>query len=331
MFTLSEMAKLETSPIRAGVLANILRKSSIMELLPFVNVDSLRNVAVKWGTLPTVGFRYINGAYVPNEGSFEQVYESVYPFGGEIRFDRIFSKIGNLIVDPKTEVSLQKSTAWAYSFNDYFINGDNAVDPLGFEGLKKRISNMPARQTIDASSNTDILDPTASAANARRFLGKFNEAFYKAGGGSESPDIIVMNEGMFWGFAQVLQYLGASGGALHNTGMDMFDREIQTYKGARFVDAGLKADQTTEIIPVTEDPGDAGNDATSIYFVPFSMEQGISGIQLGEPEIYDPLSGGEMETAPANLLRMEWVVGLAGFGSYGPTRLNSIENPANWT
>ena len=113
--------------------------------------------------------------------------------------------------------------------------------------------------------------------------------------------------------------------------MDMFDREVQTYKGARFVDAGLKSDQTTEIITVTEDPGDGGNDGTSAYFVPFNKEQGIIGIHLDPMEIYDPLQGGEMDTAPANLVRIDYWAGLCGFGSYGPTRMHSIENPANWT
>lgn len=330
-FNLAEFAKLEQNPIRAGVMANLLRKSSLLELMPFQNVDSLRSTATKWQTLPTMSHRYINGGYSPNEGSFGQVTEALYGFGGEIRFDRVFDKLKNTIVDPKTEVLLQKTTAMALTFNDYVVNGDHAVDPLGPEGLKKRIAGMVSRQTVNAQGSTDALDPTASAANARKFLDKWEEAHYKAGGGANSANAILMNEGMSYGFARVLRYLNVSGGPLVSMVQDMFDREVMAYKGARFVDVGLKVDQSTEIITVTEDPGDGGNDATSVYFLPFNIEQGIMGIQLSEPEIYDPLTGGEMEALPATMMRIDWWYGLAGFGSYGPTRLKQIKDPASWT
>jgi hypothetical protein len=213
-------------------------------------------------------------------------------------------------------------------FNDYFINGDHATDSLGFEGLKKRISNMPSRQTVSAAAS-DALDPTASAANARAFLDKWEEAHYKANGGDVK--FICMNEGLYYGFARVLRYLNVQGGPLVDTTKDLFDRTVITYKGAQFVDMGWKKDQSTLIIGEDEDPGDSGDDATSVYFVPVNMEQGIIGIQLSEMEVYDPLDGGEMDDAPATLMRIDWWCGLAGMGSYGPTRLQHIEKSSAWT
>jgi hypothetical protein len=167
--TLAQLAKLETNPLRKTVIMNLLRKAKIMEVLPFTNVNALQSVAVRWRTLPSVDFRKINEGYTSNEtGDTEQVWESVYGFGGDITYDRVLDKIaGSMITDPKRLQMDMKLAAMAFKFNDYFINGDHATEPDGFEGLKKRVAGMPTRQTVGfAASNAAALDPTASAAAA---------------------------------------------------------------------------------------------------------------------------------------------------------------------
>ena len=331
--TLSQVAKLEKAPLKKGVIMNILRDCPVMEWMPFENVDSLTTVAVRATKLPTVTFRRLNAGYSQSEADVDQVYERIYPFGGDIELDRIYKKLGkqNFLKDPRAFNIDMHVKAMAITFGYYLINGDAAVNPDGFEGLKKRISNMPARQKIRASGTTDVLDPTASVANARRFLDKWDEAFQRAGGGVAKPNVIMTNEGVATGFGRVLRYLGASGGALMDMSKDSFDRDYVTYKGVPIVDMGLWLDQSTEIIPRTETAEDAGADATSVYMMPFHEEQGVQGIQLSDMEVYDPLNGGEKSDKPAEMVRVEWVVGLYGVGSYGATRLHNIEDPDNWT
>jgi hypothetical protein len=280
--------------------------------------------------LPTSKFRRINSGYTPTAGTVEQVYESIYPFGGEIELDRVFKKLGSTYIrDPRTLQIEMRTKSMAITWADYFINGDHAVDPDGFEGLKKRIANMPSRQTIRASKTVDALDPTASAENARQYIDVWEQALYRANSGNAS--VIIADEGIQWGLGRVLRFAGINGGPLFDVTKDMFDREILTYKGVKILDAGYKVDQTTEIIPNTE-TDEADNDiATSVYFVPINSEQGVTGIQLSNMEIYDPLSGGERESKPTNLIRVEWFVGLAGFGSFGPTRLYNVLSPDMWT
>lgn len=332
--TLAQVAKLEENPLRKGIIMNLLRYAKVMELMPFEEVNALTNVAVRWTNLPSVGYRRINEGYTASEGDVEHVYESVYIMGGDIELDVLFDKPqlkSNYITDPaKLQIDM-KTKAMAFQWNYDLINGDHTVDPDGFEGLKVRINNAPSRQKIRASSTTDILDPTASAANARRFLDKWEEAFYSAGGGEQTASVILCNEGLKWGLGRVIRYLGTAASNVVDMTKDLFDREFPTYKGARIIDMGLKADQSTEVIPSTETAEDAGADATSAYFVPFSTEQGISGIQVGPLEVRYPTGDSERETKPTKLIRVEWVVGIAGFGSYGPTRLHNIEAPASWT
>lgn len=329
-YTLAQLAKIETSPLRKGIIMNILRDARVMELLPFENVSSLSNIAIRWKTLPTGGaFRKVGGSYTEaTNGDVEQVWESVYGFGTELKFDRVFDKVQNTIVDPKVQQTQMKLKALALDFNNYFINGDHATDVDGFEGLKKRVASMPTRQTISMGSS-DSTNPTASAAAARLFLDKWEEAWYKCNQGNVRG--IFLNEAMYYGFGRVLRYLQIAAGNLLDVTKDSFDRQVLTYRGSPFIDMGWKKDQSTEIIPVNEVALDAGADSTSVYFADFSIEQGITGIQLSPMETYDPNKGGEMSAQPATQLRMEWWCGLANFGSYGFTRLKNIKDPAAWS
>lgn len=343
-YTLAHLAKIETEALKKGIILNLLRYCDVMSVIPWEGVDSLKTIAVRWASLPTVNFRKINEGYTPNEGDTEQVWESVYGFGGEIKFDRVFSKIKTTIIDPKVSQTNMKLKAMALTFNDYFINGDHATDEDGFEGLKKRVSLMPARQTVYvAASNAAALDPTASVANARAFLDKLEEAFYKCNGGAVS--MMIGNEGTRWGLGRVVRYAQTGGANWLDITKDSFDREVLTYKGVPLYDIGLKTDQTTDIITNTETAGDSGSDATSLYFTSFNnsedgedekseggtINEGLTGIQLSDMEVYDPLNGGEQESTPTTLTRIDWWCGLANFGTKSIVRLRNFEGADSWT
>lgn len=329
--TLAHLAKLEIDPLRKYVMQNLLRDAKVMEVIPWNDVNSLTSIAVRWRNLPSVAFRKINAGYTPSEGDTEQVWESVYALGGEIKFDRVFDKVKNTIVDIKQMQSDMKIKAMALTFNDYFINGDHGVDADGFEGLKKRVAAMPSRQTVYfAGASSAGLDPTASVANANTFFNKLEEAHYKCNAGQVNA--VFCNEGIYYGIGRVARFLNASGGMFLDATKDSFDRTIVTWKGAPLIDVGLKADQTTEIITETETGGTGVNNTTSVYMCSFNEQQGVVGIQLPPGlEVYDPLNGGEQESTPTKLLRVEWWLGLAGFGSYGVTRALNVEGASNWT
>jgi len=258
------------------------------------------------------------------------VWESVYGFGGEIKFDRVFDMVGNTIVDMKRMQTDMKLAAMAFKFNEYFINGDHATDVDGFEGLKKRIAGMPSSQKIGfAGSAASVLDPTASAANGATFFNTLEDMHSYSNGGDHN--VFIGNRGFKWGVGRVARYLNISGGNVLDVTKDSFDRDIPTLWGSPIVDIGTTKDQSTKIITDTETAGDGGTDATSVYCVSFNDRQGLMGIQLNDLKAYDPLNGGEQESTPTKLLRIDWWVGLAGFGSYGATRGWNLEAPGSWT
>lgn len=325
--TLAQLAQIETEPLRKYILENMVRDTKVMDLLPFENVDSLRSIAVRWQNLPSVAFRAIGGNYTASEGQTEQVWESVYILGGTVQWDRVFEKVKNTITDMKKLQLDMKLKSLSCTFNNYLINGDPATDILGFTGLKKRVALSPARQTVYfAGSSAAALDATADAASGRAFFNGWEQMHYCCNGGQVSA--FLCNENMYYGVGKVARYINAAGGSFLDVTKDSFDRQITTYKGVPIVDVGLLKDQATEIIPDTEVAGDSGVDATSIYACSFNMDQGITGIQLG------PLENWETEptsTAPHHTLNIEWVLGLAGFGSYGVVRGANCEGASNWT
>jgi len=333
-YTLAQLAKIETTPLKKGVILNLLRYAPIMDSLPFENVDSLHSIAVRWKTLPGAAFRKVNASYTTSEGDVDQVEEAVYGMGGGIKFDRVFDKIKNVIQDPKVMQMDMKTRAMALTFNWYFINGDHAVDPDGFEGLKKRVANMPTRQTVyAAASNAAGLDPTASTANARAFLDKLEEAYYKCNNGN--VQMIIGNEAFRWSLGRAIRFLQASGASFLSTQKDQFEREIMTYKGTPIYDAGLKVDQSTEVITLTEAGGTGTANTTSFYLVSTStptgdvqgaISEGLTGIQLGPMEIYDVASTGEQTEK-----HIDWWVGLANFGAHSIVRVRNLLSPASWT
>src|SRR3989304_9107216 len=96
--TLAQQAKIEQNPLRKYVIMNMLRDAKLMEVIPWHDVNSFTSIAVRWKTLPSVAFRTINAGYTPSEGDVEQVWESVFVLGGEIKYDRLFEKVkGNSI------------------------------------------------------------------------------------------------------------------------------------------------------------------------------------------------------------------------------------------
>jgi hypothetical protein len=157
-----------------------------------------------------------------------------------------------VVEDPLVTQTKMKTAALAAAFNYDFINGDAAVNPDGFEGLKKRVSNQPARMTVDLGS--DALKVLADSTNEHLFIDGLNELIYKT-----KANALLMNEATYLGIGKVLRRLG-----LLDTTKDQYDRTWDTYMGAKLVDVGVKSDQSTEIITSTEDPGDGGSDGTSI-------------------------------------------------------------------
>lgn len=323
MLTLNDYFKQSKDPMQKGLIADLLRYSDLMKIVPIDSVNALRISATRWQTMPGVAFRKYGAGYTESSGTTEQFTETLALLGGDVKFDRL-ANIGDFIEDPVVTQMNMKAKAMAFKFNDSLINGDHAVDADGFEGLKKRVSNMPARQTIwlDASANGTgaSLKVLASEATQQTFLDALHKAIKRVDGASHA----LCNEDTQLGLGQVLRRL-----KLNTSLVDAYDHKWDAFSNVPLVDVGLKSDKSTEIITNTEVVADAT--ATSMYFVRFDTDDGVRVIDLkggGGPNVYDPLNGGEMESGPQKLRRIDWPVGLFHKSQYSICRVAGFKMAA---
>lgn len=323
--TLNEAAKLEQNPLKRGFILDLLRYSDVLNAVPFVDAPGLRISGTRWQTLPSVGFRKVNGGYTESTGTVEEVQETLALLGGDIYIDRVFTQAPGYAQNPLQVQMQMKAKAVAFQFNDSFINGDIASNPDAFDGLKKRVAGMPARQTIDLAVAGDSLKVLANSANQHAFI----DAVHKAVKYCDGATHIFCNETSFLGLGQTARRLN-----LFQTLTDALGRTWETISSGsslvKFVDVGLKGDKTTEIIADTEDPGDGGNDSSSIYIVRMDSSDGLHGLQLAGlgMDIYDPTKGGEDPTAPRKIRRIDWATGIRNLSNFCIVRVKGFKMAA---
>jgi hypothetical protein len=309
--TLAEQAKLERDPLRKGIIMGLLEESYVMQTLPFEGIGGLGISVVKWQTLPTVGFRKISQAFSESTGTTQQQSESVYILGGDIDVDVVLNRDKNTIMDPRALQTKMETKAIAYAFNDFFINGDQATTPDGFDGLKVRVSNLASRQTIDAAS-LDLSTGTARDTNAQTLLDYLHQLIYVIEG--HKADALYMNDTTYLYVESVVRRAG-----LLSTTKDSFDRTVSTFMGVPLIDMGVKADQTTKIIA---DNHDGSSGITSIYACRFGVGEYLHGIEEFKLDVRDL---GELPDKSVLRTRTEWPVGLANWNDRSMGRLKGLK------
>ena len=301
--TLAELSKIETDVLRKSVVDTLLMESNLLEMVPWETIGQLSTGVVKIQDLPSVGWRRINDGYEESTGTFEHEVEQVSLLGGDIDTDKAIARAKNTIADARAIQQNMMLKAVAYHFNDRFINGDSATEKLEFNGLKKRVARVVAEGYTDQSVDAGDIFILADAANQHLFLDKLDELMYSVTG--HQPDYLLMHRKTLLALRSLLRRAG-----LLNTAQDMFGRTIDMYGNTRLVDIGVKADQTSDIIPVIESTAGAatGGVASSIYAVKFGVGDLTWGIQQYPIEVEDL---GQLESKPVYRTRVDWPLGLA--------------------
>jgi len=323
--SLVDVMKQTSAPMQKGFISDLLRYSDILSVVKFDTVKGLQVAGKRWQTLSGAAFRKLNGGYTEGTGTIEEVAETLTMLGGDVKVDVVFDKIDSGGVEPPLVTQMKmKAKAVAFGFNYYFINGDQGVDPDGFEGLKKRVSNMPSRMTLwqDASSNGTgaSLKVKANSANMNQFLDALHSANKFVGGATA----IFCNENTLIQYGSVMRNLG-----LPYDLLNLYDKKFDQFQNVPIIDVGLKGDKSTEIITNTEPV--ASNDSTSMYFVRMDSDDGLRGIQLQGRDLnpYDPVNGNESESGPQYLRRIDWGVGLFNLSQYSIARVCGFKMAAS--
>lgn len=261
--TLADYAA-EPKPLVAGV-ANILRKESkVMDILPFEDVGALSIQVLREGSMPSISWRELGNDHSSAKATRPtQITENAFSIGNEIDVDKAYMKDKSArLYDPRTYQQNMVVKSIARNFSNVFINGlpSDKDNPVGL--WYRNLYDQAASQRINANVN---ISPTngSTATNAQIFIDKLDELLYAVTDNLEGGQgvYVVCNDTLLMRINSMFRQSG-----LLSTTSDALGRKFIEYKGATFIDMGLKYDESTRIIGNVES-GTAltGGGATSAY------------------------------------------------------------------
>ena len=309
--TLAEAALLSENDLQRGVIETFVQASPILDRIPLMNIEGNAYAYNKEATLPGVAFRSVNEAYTESTGTVVQATESLVILGGDADVDRFIVQTRGNLNDQRATQTAMKVKAASYKFQDTFFNGDTAVDPKAFDGLKKRLTGA---QVIDAATN-GLAVVGADDAARHAFFDKLEELMAAVPGG---PDALYAPRGLI---AKIMSAGRRIGGA-EIVRSDITGKREATWNGVPILDAGKTA-AGVDVLPMTETQG-SSSVAGSIYAVKFGGDEGdqaVTGLTNGGVQVYDL---GELQEKPAYRTRIEFYCGLATFGGQSAARLRGV-------
>lgn len=309
--TLAEAAVLSTNDLQRGVIETFVQASPVLDRIPLMSIEGNAYAYNKEATLPGVAFRSVNEAYTESTGTFVQASESLVILGGDADVDRFIVQTRGNLNDQRAAQTAMKVKAASYKFQDTFFNGDVAVDPKGFDGLKKRLTGA---QVLDAGTNGAPIVGNGGT-DTYAFFDQLDALFAQVSGG---PDAAYANSAII---AKILSAGRRIGGAevLRD---DIGGKRGVTWNGVPILDAGKTA-AGVDVITRTETQG-TSNISSSIYAVKFGQDEGdqaVTGLTNGGVQAYDL---GELDSKPAYRTRIEFYCGLATFGGQAAARLRGV-------
>ncbi len=311
--TLVEAAKLSQTSLQRGVIETFVQESSILDRIPFMTIEGNAYGYNEEGALPGVAFRAVNEAYVESTGTVNQKSESLVILGGDADVDKFIVRTRGNLNDQRATQTRMKVKAASYYFQDQFFNGDVAVTPKGFDGLKKRLVGA---QVLDAATNG--MGPVAGGHD---FFDVLDAAIARVPGINGSNGAIYANSG-------AIARIKSSGRRLGGVEMvreALTQKSVQTYNGIPILDPGQTA-AGVDILPQTETQGTATGTSASIYVVKFGQDEGdkgVTGLTNGGVQAYDL---GELQEKPAYRTRIEFYTGLAVFSGKAAVRIRGVLN-----
>lgn len=307
--TLAEAAVLSQDQLQRGVIETFVQESVILDRLPLMPIQGNAYAYNEEATLPGVAFRSVNEAYTESTGTVNQKSESLVILGGDADVDRFIVQTRGNLNDQRAVQTRMKVKAASYKFQDTFFNGDVAVDPKGFDGLKKRLTGA---QVIDAATNG--IGPVAGGHD---FFDALQALADSVKGGA---DVLYANRSI----------IGKIASSARRLNIDVMTEMVNgryraRWNGIAIEDPGQNA-AGNDIIPLTETQGTAAGTASSIYAVRFGQDesdQAVTGLTNGGVMVDDL---GQLQEKPVYRTRIEFYCGLAVFGGKGAARLRGVLN-----
>lgn len=310
--TLAQAAVIEKDQLRKGILEIFVQESAVLDEIPFMPIEGNAYRYNLELTLPGVAFRSVNEAYVESTGTFNQLFEGLTILGGDADVDRFIQQTRSSENNQRAEQDKLKVKALSYKYQDHFFNGDIAVDPKGFDGLKKRLVN---NQVMDFGTNGGAVVGNG-ASDAHTFFDGLDDLLSRV----PNANVLYANNAI----ARKILSAGRRIGGADLVKNDITGKREVTWQGIPVKDPGDNL-LGGRILSQTETLG-ANSDTSSIYAVRWGGSEGdggVTGLTNGGVQVDDL---GELQEKPAFRTRIEFYSGLALFSGKAAARMRGVRN-----
>lgn len=282
--TLAQYKAMQAEALAAQVVDEFRTGSPLLDVLPFDNTAYPSSSGASWTysylrltTQPNAGTRAVNSEFAAQDAAATKVTVDLAILGGAFEVDRVMVNtphFGSLI----TFQLQQKVKAAVAAFNHYFINGDVATDPNGFDGLSKVLTGTS--QEYGVGQYIDLSSATAIDSNYKVFLDLLDEVLANIPSG---PKAILVNYKLLGKLRAVARRAEA-----YQTTWDDQGRAIDRYGGIPILDLGDRPGGSSPVIPITSRTIGANNvtGLTDLYVVYLSAGDGVTGIAPSDPNAF---------------------------------------------
>lgn len=301
--TLLEAAKHSQDELERSVAKIIVEASPVLEVLPQKTINGPAFRYHRETSLGTMSWRGVGGTYTPDAGVINPLFEPLVILGGEVKIDNFEVEVMSNLLNLKAEKYRMKARQAGIVFSEVFFEGDTAVDPFQFDGLRKRLTG-----------NQSILMGAGGATLTLALIDELLDAVL----GDGSDKTLWMSPTMRRKVTTLVRAVTGSG-LIHFT-QDAFGKQQIAYAGT-MIRVVRREDDGTSFFGYDEDPGDGVSDTASIYCTRMGSDY-LHGIQSKSlPTVKD---FGEVEAGPFHLGRIEWFTGLVLKHPRAAARLRGI-------
>lgn len=278
MITLEQSKVGRADKVEQMVIDTFIRKSEVLELLPFANdVSPNGGSTLTYGYVQTktpsqAAFRAIGSEYTASEATVEEKTVKLAIFGGSFEIDRIIKTIEGQLNNMAFQLE-QKIEAAVGVFHNAMINGDTAVNANGFDGLDKFLvgtaNELNTGAVIDLSTDAKITE------NASAFYEMLTKLL-----NDTSAHAIFCNADMKTKIQTVARKLGYK-----TETEEAFGRKVTNIDGVRIIDLANTYDAAGAKTPIINKVnrtvgGAAQTGLTDIYAVKFDVNDGFHGVTI---------------------------------------------------
>ena len=287
-------------------------------------LDRIKNTSFKGNAysfqiesaLPPGQWRAVGGSYTRGSGNSIRVTENVYILGAEVFVDNFELNVAADKIDLKMRKFKEAARGAAMTYDATFFEGSTHTNPLGFLGLRYRLSG----------NQLYVLNSTPAAVVGTSGTGQtlaLNHLDVVLDAVPIPNKVMYMNRTLRRKITSLAQ--AATGTVrVEYPSLDKYGKQVTQYNGVDILIVE-RADDGSTFLAFDEDPGDAGNDTTSIYVVAFGDEENVFGL-MGAEGSFECRDLGESEISPGKIGRLEFYPGMAIAHPRAAARLFGITN-----